>query len=53
VQVLKIARPAGSPAAFAAAWAELARDKVKAKGSFSAPIPRVNLAKAGVRPLGA
>jgi hypothetical protein len=36
-----------SPTAFAAAWAELARDKAKMTGAFSAPIPRTNLAKAG------
>ena len=38
----------GSPVAFAAAWAELARDKAKDKGAFSFPIPKANLAKAGV-----
>jgi len=37
-----------SPTAFAAAWAELARDKAKTAGAFSAAIPKVNLAKAGV-----
>ena len=36
-----------TPTAFAAAWAELARDKAKATGAFSSPIPRTNLAKAG------
>jgi hypothetical protein len=35
----------GSPAAFAEAWAELARDKAKAAGPFAAAIPRANLAK--------
>lgn len=35
----------GSPAAFAQAWAELARDKAKAAGPFAAAIPRANLAK--------
>jgi hypothetical protein len=34
-----------TPAAFAAAWAELARDKAKAQGAFAAAIPRPNLAK--------
>ena len=37
-----------TPTAFAAAWAELARDKAKATGAFKSPIPRTNLAKAGV-----
>lgn len=36
-----------TPAAFAAAWAELARDKAKTR-PFRAVIPKVNLAKAGV-----
>lgn len=35
-----------TPAAFAAAWADLARDRAKAKGPFTAPIPKPNLAKA-------
>jgi hypothetical protein len=35
----------GTPIAFAAAWAELARDKAKASGAFTAAIPRLNLAK--------
>jgi ribonuclease HI len=39
---------AGAPAAFAAAWAELARDRAKDKGPFTAAIPKPNLAKAGV-----
>jgi hypothetical protein len=37
----------GTPAAFASAWAELARDKAKATGAFRSPIPKPNLAKAG------
>ncbi|MGZ3377819.1 MAG: hypothetical protein ACXU8S_14595 [Phenylobacterium sp.] len=36
-----------TPAAFAAAWAELARDKSKT-APFRAAIPKTNLAKAGV-----
>jgi len=36
---------AGSPAAFAQAWADLARDKAKAAGPFAAAIPKPNLAK--------
>jgi hypothetical protein len=43
------AEPApGGPTAFAAAWADLARDRAKDKGAFSAVIPKSNLAKAGV-----
>jgi hypothetical protein len=34
-----------TPLAFAAAWAELARDKAKATGPFTASIPKTNLAK--------
>lgn len=37
-----------TPAAFAAAWAELARERAKDKGPFSAAIPKANLAKAGL-----
>lgn len=37
-----------TPTAFAAAWADLARDRAKDKGPFTAPIPKPNLAKAGV-----
>ena len=36
---------ARTPAGFAAAWAELARDRAKAKGTFKNPIPRPNLTK--------
>jgi hypothetical protein len=35
----------GAPTAFTTAWAELARDKAKAGGPFSAGIPKSNLAK--------
>jgi ribonuclease HI len=38
----------GAPAAFAAAWADFARDRAKDRGAFTAPIPKSNLAKAGV-----
>jgi hypothetical protein len=34
-----------TPTAFTTAWAELARDKAKATGSFTAAIPKSNLAK--------
>jgi len=37
-----------TPAAFATAWAELARDRAKDKGPFTAAIPKTNLAKAGI-----
>jgi hypothetical protein len=37
-----------TPAAFAAAWADLARDRAKDKGPFTAPIPKANLAKSGL-----
>ena len=39
---------AGTPLAFAMAWADLGRDKAKASGRFRSPIPKPNLAKAGV-----
>jgi hypothetical protein len=42
-----IAAP-GTPTAFAAAWADLACERAKTKGEFTAPIPKHNLAKAGV-----
>ena len=45
--VMRKAAP-GSPATFAAAWADFARDRAKDKGAFTAAIPRPNLAKAGV-----
>lgn len=38
----------GSASAFAAAWADLARDRAKDKGAFTSAIPKPNLAKAGV-----
>lgn len=34
-----------TPMAFAAAWADLARDKAKAQGPFASAIPKPNLAK--------
>ena len=48
VRVLPAANRPGAPPAFAAAWAELARDKAKATGSFRSAIPKPNLLKAGV-----
>lgn len=35
----------GTPMAFAAAWADLARDKAKSHGPFASAIPKPNLAK--------
>jgi len=37
-----------TPSAFCAAWADLARDKVRNGGAFRAAIPKINLGKAGV-----
>lgn len=48
VTIVRTSPAAGGPTAFAAAWAELAREKSKSKGPFASPIPKVNLAKAGV-----
>lgn len=48
VDVVRTAREPATPSAFAAAWAELGRDRAKDRGPFAAPIPRSNLAKAGV-----
>jgi len=43
------ARPTpGGPTAFAAAWADFAQGRARDRGAFSAPIPKTNLAKAGV-----
>lgn len=49
-RTIRIAREApapGKPLAFAAAWAEQAREKAKG-GAFAFAIPKPNLAKAGV-----
>ena len=47
-----IARPSKtSPTGFAAAWAELARDKANAQGAFVSAIPKPNLAKVAGLPL--
>lgn len=48
VQIIRAAPTPGGPSAFAAGWAEFARDKAKDKGPFTSPIPKPNLAKAGV-----
>lgn len=47
VEVARAAAAPGTPTAFAASWAELARDKAKG-GAFTSAIPKANLAKAGV-----
>lgn len=47
VRFIAEAAAARTPAAFAQAWAELARDKAKTK-PFQAVIPKSNLEKAGV-----
>jgi hypothetical protein len=44
--LLRVAAEPRTASAFAAAWAELAMDKAKATGPFSAAIPKPNLAKA-------
>jgi hypothetical protein len=41
-------RTPGGPCAFAAAWAEFAQGRAKDRGAFAAPIPKSNLAKAGL-----
>jgi ribonuclease HI len=46
VRFVRVECEPSGPAAFVAAWADLARDKAKAGGPFSAVIPKVNLAKA-------
>ena len=47
--VVRRAQPTpGGTSAFAAAWADFAQGRARARGLFSAPIPKVNLAKAGV-----
>lgn len=47
VEVLR-ASPGDRTTGFAAAWAELGRDRGKDKGAFVSAIPKPNLAKAGV-----
>jgi hypothetical protein len=43
---LAVGDPKGAtPAAFATAWADLARDKARSGGAFTAAIPKANLAK--------
>ena len=44
VKIQKLAAANGTPAAFAAAWAELSRDRAKG-GPFQLAIPKTNIAK--------
>lgn len=48
LRVIPQAIAPGTPGAFAAAWADLARDRAKDKGAFTSAIPKPNLAKAGI-----
>jgi hypothetical protein len=48
VEIVRMAPTPGTPGAFAAGWAEFARDKAKDQGPFTSAIPKPNLAKAGV-----
>lgn len=45
--VIARAAPGDRTSAFAAAWAELGRDRAKDKGPFVSAIPKPNLAKSG------
>ncbi|MEO6341173.1 MAG: ribonuclease H [Caulobacteraceae bacterium] len=49
VQMLRAVPAPDSPTAFAAAWADLARDKARDKGPFTSAIPKPNLAKLKLR----
>jgi hypothetical protein len=44
---IALASAGDRPAAFAAAWAELGRDRAKDQGDFVAAIPKPNLGKSG------
>jgi len=46
-KVTPTASAPGGPTAFAKAWADQAYEKTKARGAFTAAIPKRNLAKAG------
>jgi ribonuclease HI len=46
IELARVAAEPRTPSAFATAWAELAMDKAKAAGAFTAAIPKPNLAKA-------
>jgi hypothetical protein len=44
---IKLGSASERPTGFAAAWAELGRDRAKDQGDFTAAIPKPNLAKSG------
>jgi hypothetical protein len=46
LELVRVPVDPATPTAFAAAWANLAMDKAKAGGPFTAAIPKANLAKA-------
>ena len=46
LELARVAAKPDTPTAFADAWANLAMDKAKATGPFTATIPKANLAKA-------
>jgi ribonuclease HI len=46
LDVVRVSLDPDTPTAFATAWANLAMDKAKATGPFTAAIPKANLAKA-------
>lgn len=48
VQLIQVTPAPRTPSDFAAHWAEFARDRARDKGAFTAPIPKANLARAGV-----
>jgi hypothetical protein len=46
LDLVRVALDPATPTVFVAAWADLAMDKAKASGPFTAAIPKSNLAKA-------
>jgi len=46
VSLVRVPLQPDTPTTFVSAWADLARDKAKASGPFTAAIPKPNLAKA-------
>jgi ribonuclease HI len=46
LEIVRVPAKPDTPTAFADAWANLAMDKAKATGPFTAAIPKANLAKA-------
>ena len=45
LELVLIPPAANTPIAFAAAWADLAMDRAKGRGAFTAAIPRANLSR--------